>query len=140
MTQLTQQTTSDQHEANVSQGRSQQQHPDLFAVDDELQFPNESVPDEFLEERASLNRRLVAPIGEIRQRHRQSRMRQSNTNNEDLVRTLRVKQLALADIQMDVQKVLLENAKIAQEECIEKLRLSRALRMQAEANIISNDH
>lgn len=82
------------------------------------------------------DRSLLSPREEIRSRNRQTRTRtNTNTNNDHLLTELRTKQLALLDIQLncqnvqlDYQKVLLENAKIAQKECIEKLLVAQAVR------------
>lgn len=74
---------------------------------------------------------LLSPREEIRQRNNQTRSTQSNTINDNLLRQLRTKQVELVDLQLEYQKVMLENAKISQKKKIEKLLLAQALREKA---------
>lgn len=83
--------------------------------------------------RGNLNGRLTAPPNEIRRRNRQK-----SKQNGETIDTLRKKQDQLLDLQIDLHKILIENAKITREECTEKLLLAEALRKNAEANMNSN--
>lgn len=78
------------------------------------------------ENEANLNRRLLAPPNEIRRRKKTT------------VEKQREKQEQLVDLQIDLHQILINNAKIAQEESNEKLLLARVLRMNAEQ--LSNTH
>lgn len=78
------------------------------------------------ENEANLNRRLLVPPNEIRRRKKTT------------VEKLREKQEQLVDLQIDLHQILINNAKIAQEESNEKLLLARVLRMNAEQ--LSNTH
>ena len=54
------------------------------------------------------------------------------------IETLRKKQNELVDLQIELNKILIANAKITQNECKEKWLYARALRINAEAN--TNTH
>lgn len=51
-----------------------------------------------------------------------------------MIQNLRKKQFELVNLQINLHKVLLENAKITQQECKEKLLLAQALRMNGNPN------
>lgn len=86
------------------------------------------------ENEANLNRRLVAPLSEIQRRNKQK----NNTSSES-IESYRKKQNELLNMQIELHKILIENAKIAQKESNEKFMLAQALRKNAEANLNGNN-
>lgn len=95
---------------------------------------------EMEQEQGHLNRRLTAPPNEIRRRNRSRQTQSANRNGNSTIDSLREKQMQLVDLQIDLQKVLLENAKITQKETQEKYLYTKALRMSAEQNLNSNSN
>lgn len=84
---------------------------------------------------AGLTGRLTAPESERRQRPKKAAP--SKTNYDDTTAQLRAKQMKLIDEQIKLQKVLLENAMIAQEEAKERVKLITAQRQSAEIELRS---
>ena len=138
---------ADQIEADVIANRSVQSQRDLndtfqsnymdFADTSQNEFIiDRDMPSDEEAAGASLHRRLVAPPNEIRSRKRQSRSRQSNVNDDeqDIIKKLRERQLELANLQVDCQKVLLENAKITQKKCMEELLYIQEQRRNLNSN------
>lgn len=62
---------------------------------------------------ANSNRRLLAPPDKIRNRNRQPK---KNQTIQDMIQCLREKQLEIVNLQIGVNKILLQNAKITQQE------------------------
>lgn len=81
------------------------------------------------EERGGISELLTAPPHEIRQRNRQNR------NQNDKTAQFREKQLQLVNEQLNLQKMLQENATIANEEGKERLKAATALRQAAEIEL-----
>lgn len=79
---------------------------------------------------------LTAPPEEVRHRPRQPK-RTPRSNQIDITADLRAKQMELVDVQLNVQKLLLETAKIAQYEANERLATAKALRKCAELDLAS---
>lgn len=77
--------------------------------------------------------RLTAPPEEVRHRQKQSK----RSNQADVTAQLRAKQMEIANVQLAVQKILLENAKIAKDEANERLATAKALRQCAELDLAS---
>lgn len=82
------------------------------------------------EERATTNKRLLAPPDEVRKRQIKSKKTDDNLINE-----LRLKQIEMVDLQISVQQTLLENARILQDEAIERLELTKIQRRIAESQM-----
>lgn len=82
------------------------------------------------QQRTGLGGRLTAPVHEIRRRHRQVPVNQGVAIDQ-----LRLKQMELADEQLKLQKILLENAVIAQEEAKERVKLVTIQRKIAEIDL-----
>lgn len=80
--------------------------------------------------------RLTAPPGEVRHRPKQPK-RTPPSKQIDVAAQLRTKQLQLVDVQVKVQKLLLENATIAKKEALERLAMATALRKCAELDLSS---
>lgn len=70
------------------------------------------------EEDADARGRLTAPPAEVRLRRQKS----NQNNKSQLADEIRTKQLKLIDQQIELQNVLIENAKIAKEEAQERLK------------------
>lgn len=99
--------------------------------------PEEAFDDEFpidrwlrlqAEEEANTRGRLTAPIGEIRKRQPKANTKKT-AGNIQMVDQLRAKQINFVDEQTYLQKILQENASIAQDEARERLDL---VKMQCE--------
>lgn len=110
---------------HVPEDNPDQPEDEEFEIDRHLRLVREE------EEEASLGRRLLAPPGEIKIRNRQTK---KGKPNDDMIQNLRKKQFELVNLQINLHKVLLENAKITQQECKEKLLLAQALRMNGNPN------
>lgn len=82
---------------------------------------------------ATTNRSLLAPREELRIRNRQPAKKQTNTDN--LLTTLREKQLELVNIQINLQKTLLENAQIMQKEYKERLSMTQRMNASTDPNL-----
>lgn len=80
--------------------------------------------------------RLTAPPSEVRRRSKQPKHTQQS-NRVDITAQLRAKQMELVDVQVNVQKLLFENATIAQKEATERLAMTVALRKCAEIDLAS---
>lgn len=87
----------------------------------EREWENRELENDLVSTFTRPERHLLAPPEEIRKRHHK---KQKTESNDKLIDDLRKKQNELADIQLNVQKTLLENAKIAQREAQERLRLA----------------
>lgn len=108
---------------------------DEFSIERQMRLAREEE-----EGGGSLHRRLVAPPSEIRRRNTNKQKQIANRNENPLIiEALRKKQSELVDLQINTQKILFENAKIAQAEAKEKYLLSRMLRVNAEASSNSNN-
>lgn len=82
----------------------------------------------------STNNRLTAPRSELRKRKPIPKPKSKAVGNSQKVDQLRAKQIELVDEQFYLQKILQENATIAQEEAQERLNLSKVQCQIAEIN------
>lgn len=101
---------------------------DEFSIDRQLRLLQEQEEEE---RGANMNRSLLAPREEIRQRNR--RPKKTNSEHIDL---LREKQLKLVDLQINLNEVLLETAKITQNK--ERILLAQAV-LNAGANVSTDN-
>lgn len=115
----------DENLFHVPEDDPNQPEDEEFEIDRQLRLAREE------EEEASLGRRLLAPSAEIRIRNRPTK---KGKPNDDMIQNLRKRQFELVNLQINLHKVLLENAKITQQECKEKLLLAQTLRMNRNPN------
>lgn len=108
------------------------EHPedDEFPLDRQLRLMREEEEEE--EQRAYSSGRLTAPPNEVRRRAKRMPTHQTT---QDVAAELREKQMELVNEQLKLQKLLIQNAEIAQKEAKERLKMVAAQRQCAEIEL-----